>query len=648
MSQCLKEVNEKLNKLGINSDKELAHYYPRQHEKRQPKLIKDLVSGEDAVVIGIVTDFLITNPRPGLKILSAKITDESGLTIRAKWFRVLPNINVGDKVAVFGRVKSDMLLEMAVKDYDICTDDSIPEDFNGIMPVYPLTKGVSQKFIREKVKTLLMGQYKIDEFLPEKTRRAFKLPEIGQALKNIHFPSCDEALKQARRRLAFDELFLMQLALKLKKDSIVRKPKENRYTQNNNLIYKFIDSLKFKLTSSQMREWQRINLDMSSPFPMRRLLLGDVGSGKTIVAAMALLKAAGSNHQGVLMVPTEVLATQHYETITEWFSPLGVSTALCTSGTKEDTETADVIIGTHALIQEKLNLNKRVGIVIVDEQHRFGVAQRLALQKKAGCPDLLFMTATPIPRTLALAFYGDMSVSIIDEMPPGRIPPQTYITKGKEKAFGLINNELRNGRQCYVVCPMVEESEKVDLQAAISLHKELSERLSPFTVGLVHGRMKTSEKEAVMKDFKDNKYSVLVSTTVVEVGVNVPNATVMVVIDAERFGLAQLHQLRGRVGRGEHKSYCILVSNPKTKQAAERLTAMREYNDGVKLAEIDLKLRGPGEFFGEKQSGLMNLRIADLDNIKMVEVARKTAETIELNQRILKELKDRYKLPDNA
>ena len=643
MEAAKKQKQTKLERLGINNNHDLIHYYPRKYEKRYYVPVGNITGQESAVIKGTVDDYLITNPRPGLKIMAAKISDETG-TIKAKWFRTLPKINIGDKIIVYGNVKYGLLQEILVKDYVFCQDGSIPEDFNGIVPVYSLKKGISQKYIRKKIRAYL-GKYETEEFLPEDIRKTYKLPGIETSLINIHFPADSEGLRQARRRLAFDELFLMQVALRLKKDAVVRKPKQNRYLQNNKLINKFIKTLDFVLTDAQAREWKTINSEMSGPFPMRRLLLGDVGSGKTVLAALGLLKSVESNLLGILMAPTEVLAVQHCETLKQWFGRLGeINVALFTSGKKDDINKANIVVGTHALIQEKLDFKKNVGLVVVDEQHRFGVAQRIALQEKAGCPDMLFTTATPIPRTLALACYGDMDISYMDEMPAGRIPPQTFAVRNVDKTLKTITNELRKGRQCYVICPLVEESEKIDLQSAITLHEELSSKLRPYTVGLVHGRMKSCEKNAVMEGFKNNKIAVLVSTTVVEVGVNVPNATVMVIIDADRFGLAQLHQLRGRIGRSTHKSCCLLVCNPKTETAVKRINAMLDCTDGAKLAGLDLKLRGPGEFFGEKQSGLMNLKIADLDNVNMLAAANKTAQSVFVNQKLLKELARRYKL----
>lgn len=641
MSQAVKLESKKLQKLGISTIEELLYYFPTRYENRTVKPVSGLVDGEEAVVCGIVINVVKSTPRPKLKMLKAMLQDSTGCEIKATWFHDLPKINPGNEIAVFGKVKVSPVWgsEISVKDY-ITIDGNIPASFTGLLPVYPLTKGVSQKFIHNAVRAALHTA-RLAEFMPQSIRERYKLISLMEAMKQIHFPGSQELLYQAWRRLAFDELFLLQLALRVKRESVVNSPKDKRYSSTNLLVDKFIKQLPFQLTSSQIAAWNDIQADLIGDYPMRRLLLGDVGSGKTVVAALALLKAAESNLQGILMAPTGILAAQHYETLSKWFGDLGIKVALFTGGTKDYLDDAQVIIGTHALIQDGVRFT-RPGIIVIDEQHRFGVEQRLTLQEKAGRPDMLVMTATPIPRTLALTAYGDMSLSVMDSMPPGRMPVKTYVTRDKERVKQFMYHEVRKGRQCYVICPLVEQSATLDLEDAVALHSELSREIQPYKVGLLHGRMRAEEKEEVMYQYKRGELHVLVSTTVIEVGVDVPNATVMVVTGADRFGLAQLHQLRGRVGRGDHQSYCILLAEPKTETAIKRLKAMVQHNNGFTLADIDLKLRGPGEFFGERQAGMVNFKLASLDNLGMVEAAKMSADEVEMTPELSDELERRF------
>ncbi len=636
-------ISKRLKKLGINTGRDLLYYFPSRHQVREVKFASELQDGESAVIIGHVGNFVKTNPRPGLHILRARVTSIEGTVFTATWFNEQLELTSGTQIAIFGRVKIDGYgTQVNVSDWAELEDGRIPENFTGLRPVYALKKGITNNFVCLQVQKALSA-VKLEEFLPDNVLMENGLMGIHEAIRQVHFPQSQNSLENARQRLAFDEMFLLQLALRLKRES-VSKPKANRYKASSYLPSQFINDLPFKLTRDQAKAWSDISRDMASPFPMKRLLLGDVGCGKTVVSALALLKAAECGLQGVMMVPTEILARQHYETLAEWFKDYGLTIGLAISGNQSNVDDADIIVGTHSLIHNGVEF-QRVGVVVIDEQHRFGVEQRLTLQEKANRPDVLVMTATPIPRTLALTSYGDMDISVIKELPKGRIPIKTYVTKDEDKVIKFIYKELTQGRQAYFVCPLVEESEAMDLENATNLHLKLVQQLKPYKVRIVHGRLKAAEKEEIMTAFKKGQINVLVSTTVIEVGVNVPNATVMVIYEADRFGLAQLHQLRGRVGRGGYESYCICVVPNITRdkqKAIDRLRAFASTTDGFKLAEFDLKQRGAGEFFGTKQAGLVDIKIADLNDIEMLNKARSAAFKVKLSPELVNEVKQRY------
>ncbi|MBS7344590.1 MAG: ATP-dependent DNA helicase RecG [Caryophanon sp.] len=509
-------------------------------------------------------------------------------------------------------------------------------------PVYSLRGNFQQKrfrgFMRQALDTY--GDYLVD-VLPEAVRTQYQLVDVRTGLEGIHFPQHADHAKQARRRFVFEELFLFQLQIQA-----LRKARRDTEVGtvikfDNAQLKAFIASLPYELTNAQKRVVNEVCRDLLTPYRMNRLLQGDVGSGKTVVAAITLYAAVTAGYQGALMAPTEILAEQHAENLHAWFAPFNVRVALLSGSVKGKARREllaqlangeiDLLIGTHALIQPEVVFHN-LGFVITDEQHRFGVEQRRILRDKGENPDVLFMTATPIPRTLSITAFGEMDVSIIDEMPAGRKPIETHWVKKEQ--FGAVvqklESELLAGRQAYAICPLIEESDKLDVQNAVEAYEQLREIFrGRFEVGLMHGRLTPAEKDAVMRDFSEGKLHILVSTTVVEVGVNVPNATFMVVYDAERFGLAQLHQLRGRVGRGEHQSYCVLIADPKTDEGKERMLSMTETNDGFKLAQKDLELRGPGDFFGKKQSGLPEFKVADLvHDYRALEVARQTASEL--------------------
>ncbi|OEC02575.1 ATP-dependent DNA helicase [Lysinibacillus sphaericus] len=506
-------------------------------------------------------------------------------------------------------------------------------------PVYSLKGLIPQKRFRKYMRQVLddFGAV-LPDAIPQHLQDAYKLVSIRDGLEGIHFPQNAEHAKQARRRFAYEELLNFQLRIQALRK--LRKDTEHGTVIQFDLqkLRAFIASLPYELTGAQKRVVNEICKDLKAPHRMNRLLQGDVGSGKTVVAAICLYAAVTAGFQGALMAPTEILAEQHAENLVAWFEPFGVRVALLSGSTKTKERRLllaaladgeiDIVIGTHALIQPDV-LFKRLGFVITDEQHRFGVEQRRILRDKGENPDVLFMTATPIPRTLAITAFGEMDVSLIDEMPAGRKEIETHWMKKEQlgSVLAKLELELTAGRQAYAICPLIEESDKLDVQNAVEIYEQLASYFTGrFKVGLMHGRLPADEKDAIMRGFSEGDIHVLVSTTVVEVGVNVPNATFMVVYDAERFGLAQLHQLRGRVGRGEHQSYCILIADPKSDEGKERMQSMTETNDGFRLAEKDLELRGPGDFFGRKQSGLPDFKVADLvHDYRTLETARKDA-----------------------
>lgn len=527
--------------------------------------------------------------------------------------------------------------QITVQQFKIGHGNQPHTDFS---PVYSVKGNLTVNSLRKFI-TAAFKQYGhvIEENLPEFLLQQYRLYPRREAIRAMHFPKDAQDLKQGRRRLVYEEFLHFQLKIQ----ALRKFQRENSggvlIQYDNEALKKFIANLPFPLTNAQKRVLAEILRDLKSPYRMNRLLQGDVGSGKTVVAAISLYAAVTAGYQGALMVPTEILAEQHAESLKNMFKPFDVEVALLTGSTKKKERTAileglqdgsiPIVIGTHALIQDDVNFAK-LGLVITDEQHRFGVEQRRVLREKGENPNTLFMTATPIPRTLAITAFGEMDVSIINEMPAGRKEIKTYWAKPQslERVLQMMEKELQAGRQAYVICPLIEESEKLDVQNAIDVYNQLVHYFGErFQVGLMHGRLHSDEKEQVMKEFSENKVQVLVSTTVVEVGVNVPNATMMVIYDAERFGLAQLHQLRGRVGRGEHQSYCVLLADPKSEVGKERMRIMTETNDGFVLSERDLELRGPGDFFGRKQSGLPEFKVADMvHDYRALETARQDAE----------------------
>lgn len=639
---------QKLSRLGIETIGDLVTYYPRDYEDRNlEKKVGELADGDEcSVVLTVMTDISHTRPKRNLNIYKATACDSSGM-MTLTWFNqsyVRDQIKKGRSYVFYGKVKKHgYYIEMANPIYEDAS--SVRKKTTGIQPVYNSTEGLTQPYFRMIQRNALdMVAGKLTDILPDELRKKYALAEINFALENIHFPSGMKEKDEARKRLVFEELLILQLGLMhLKNSQRTVSGIEFRPVPE---ISKFIESLPFKLTNAQLRVYNEIQNDMTSKRQMNRLIQGDVGSGKTIVAVLAMLLAVLNGYQAVFMVPTEILAEQHYNGITPLVGGYGVKTALLTGSLskkkkeqiKEGIKNGEynLIIGTHALIEEDVAFSN-LGLVVTDEQHRFGVKQRAVLTAKSN-PDILVMTATPIPRTLALILYGDLDISIIDELPPNRRPVKTYAVDEsmRERINQFIRKKVNEGRQVYIICPLVEESDVIEAEAAMSLAEKLRQKdLKGLTVGLIHGKMKWKEKEAVMRDFSKGLIQVLVSTTVVEVGVDVRNAAIIVIENAERFGLAQLHQLRGRVGRGEHQSYCILFCQSRNEIALKRMEIMTKYTDGFKISEKDMELRGPGDIFGIRQHGLPEFKIANLyEDIEILKEAQKAANDIIKHQKL--------------
>jgi ATP-dependent DNA helicase RecG len=650
-----------LARLGVFTIGDLLEYYPRRYEDRsQLKTINNLIDGQVETFKGKTMNCLESKPRRGLHIIKITVSDLTG-TAQLVWFNQ-PHIKKmykpGVDLLITGKVKRIYQVEVQNPEIEIIQDIEKLEN-GSIIPVYASNDSISQRFLRSIIRQLLNDCNAISEILPPVIIEHLSLLDRKLAFENIHFPESMVMLKKARKRLVFEELYLLQCGLLYIKKQNRSNSIGLKHGPDGKLVERVKEQLPFTLTDDQQKVLSEVTMDMEDVKPMQRLLQGDVGSGKTVIAALALAKTVENGYQGAMMVPTEILAEQHYNTLSNLFFPLGIRIRILTGKLPRRAReqvleeikygSVDVVIGTHALIQDTVEF-QYLGLVVTDEQHRFGVRQRAKLQEKGNMPDVLVMTATPIPRTMALTVYGDIDVSTIKQLPPGRKIIKTYVrgSDRRQLVYDFIKKEVKAGRQAYVVCPLVEESEKVNAQSAVELYDELLQtELESISCGLVHGKMKSAEKEMVMDGFYRNEIKVLVATTVIEVGVNVPNATVMIIENAERFGLAQLHQLRGRIGRGGHQSYCILLSDNKNPETRERLTIMTKTNDGFVLAEEDLKIRGPGQFFGTKQHGLPDLKIADIINDMDVffearQAAEKTLATPEYFENIRPALRERF------
>jgi ATP-dependent DNA helicase RecG len=645
---------ERLSKLGIKTVRDLLYYFPREYEDRsQISQIKYTAVGEQANFKVEVLKIDYQKIRYNLDLLRVTFSDGSDV-VNGIWYNqsyLRDQFQEGDKYIISGKISEKNWRKYKRKEinnpvYEKIGSDASVLNTGRIVPIYSLTEGITQRRLRRVIANALKSHvFLLEDQLPETIRKDHNFPGLKTAILGMHFPKNEKHQKLSRERLAFEEFFYLQLyALEEKKKYNDLKGISHHFKEKES--EKFLTALDFELTDAQKRVSSEIRKDMESKKTMSRLLQGDVGSGKTVVAALALLQSIANGFQGVFMAPTEILAEQHFlnfkELLTDFNYKIEILTGSIKASEREQIEAeieageTDLIIGTHALFQESLNYDNP-GLIVIDEQHRFGVEQRHSLKEKGDSPDLLIMTATPIPRSMAMLIYGDLDLSVIDEMPPGRKEIATFWRREnrRKQIYAFLKEKIEVGRQAYIVCPLIEKSEEMpDLVSAEELFKDLqSEFLKDYKLALIHSSIASDQKKEIMEKFRDGEIDVLVATTVIEVGVDVSNASIMIIENAERFGLAQLHQLRGRVGRGRHQSYCILISNPPGEDASHRLEIMCKSNNGFLIAEEDLKMRGPGEFFGTKQHGIDDLKVASLiDDQKLLVEARDEAQNIVINE----------------
>ena len=630
---------KKLRNLGVKSLYDLFYYFPRSYDDRTNIMKINELRGDEYVVLKASLMKIVAPPtHSGVKMVKATATDGTGI-IEIVWFQMpylRKTLKLGEEYIFIGQVKRGYVFQMVNPEFKLSSNQR-KLDEGEILPIYSTSKDLPQNSFRKLIKEAVKSKKQLFlENIPESILKKYKILSREEALTDIHFPKNSKSIEEAKRRFAIEELLVLEMGILQKRFEIDNENK-SKYTleDKKTLVKKYLESLSFNLTKAQKRVITEIYKDLSNGRIVNRLVQGDVGSGKTIVSMILLLYMLENSYQGVLMAPTEILAVQHFLSVKEKFEKLGVRVELLTGSFKGKTKekllndikegNVDIVIGTHALIEENVYF-KKLGLIIIDEQHRFGVVQRKLLRDKGVLANLVVMSATPIPRSLALSIYGDLDVSVIDELPPGRKPIKTKWISNDEDSdimYDFIGKKLSQGRQAYFIAPLIEESEKLAAKSTEELYEEVSKKLPMYKIGVLHGRMKNSEKDEVMKRFKNRELDILVSTTVIEVGVDVPNATIMVINNSERFGLSALHQLRGRVGRGEYQSYCFLVSKTENATSKARLQIMEETQDGFKIAEEDLKLRKSGEIFGTKQSGFSDLKFTDIvHDIKTIKLVK--------------------------